>query len=133
MASSGVSGPPFPCTIDPAARLATVRLSGSVRGPDIAAAYAAIYRDPAFGPRFDLLWDGTAVTELLFDLDDLPSFVRLHSEFGEVASSGRDIILVTRPMDKMMADMYAAMMKKQNREVHVCTSRQEVERLRQAR
>ena len=126
-------GPPFPYTIDPAARLATAQLSGSVRGPDIAATYATIYRDPAFGPGFDLLWDATAITELLLDLNDLPSFVRLHSEFGDVASSGRDIILVTRPMDKMMANMYATMMKKQNREVRVCTSRQEVEQLRQAR
>jgi hypothetical protein len=73
------------------------------------------------------------ISELLFERDDLPSFVRLNVEFGALASSGRDIILVTRPMEKMMANMYAAMMKEQHREVHVCQSRQDVEQLRHAK
>jgi hypothetical protein len=118
---------PFPYTIDGVLPLVIVLMSGTVHGAQIAATYRTMYRDPGFGPRFDVLWDATAITELLFEPDDLGSFVRLHEEFGDVASSGRDILVVRRPLDKAMADVYLVMMKKQPRAVHVCRSRSEAD------
>jgi hypothetical protein len=127
-----VTVPPYPYSIDDSRRLVTVPLSGSVHGASIAATYAAIYSDPGCGVGFDILWDGSTITELMFERDDLPSFVRLNQEFSALASSGRDIILVARSLDKAMADMYAVMMRGQRRAVHVCLSMQEVLQVRGA-
>jgi hypothetical protein len=119
----------YPYSIEDSKRLVTVRLSGSVHGSQIAATYAAIYRDPGCRPGFDILWDGSTITELLFERDDLPSFVRLNQEFSNLASSGRDIILVARTLDQAMADMYAVMMRAQRRAVLVCMSMYEVSQI----
>ena len=86
-----------------------------------------MHRDPAVGPGFDVLWDALTINELLFERDDLPSFVRLQEQFSDLASTGRDIILVARPLDKMLAQTYAVMMKKQRREVHVCSAPDEAD------
>jgi hypothetical protein len=111
-----------PYIIDQPRRLVTVKLSGTVHGTLVAATFEAIYRDPAAGPGFDILWDGSAITRLLFERGDLASFVRLSKEFSDIASSGRDIILVERSLDAAMAHMYAVMMRAQQRAVHVCSS-----------
>jgi hypothetical protein len=113
--------------IDHSKQLVTVSLSGSVRGAQIAATFAAIYSDTACGPGFDILWDGSTIAELMFERDDLPSFVRLHQEFSNLATSGRDIILVVRSLDRAMADMYAVMMRGKRRAVLVCMSMNEVD------
>jgi hypothetical protein len=117
-----MAGPAYPFIIDSAKRLVTATMSGSVPGTRIAATIAAIYTDPACGPGFDILWDFSTITELMFERDDLPSFVRLSQEFSRLSESGRDIILVTRTLDKEMAEMYAVMMRAQRRAVHVCLS-----------
>jgi hypothetical protein len=101
-------------------------MSGSVPGTRIAATIAAIYGDAACGPGFDILWNFSTITELMFERDDLPSFVRLNKEFAHLSQSGRDIIFVTRTLDREMADMYAVMMRAQRRAVHVCVSMNEV-------
>ena len=116
-------------SIDESTRLVTVPVSGTVYGRQIAATYAVIFRDPACGPCFDILWDGSAITELIFERDDMPSFVRLNQEFSNFANSGRDLILVARSLDKAMADMYAVMMRAQHRAVHVCLSMGEVRQI----
>ena len=116
----------YPYTIDESRRLITVRLSGSVHGSQIAATFETIYRDPGCKAGFDIFWDGSTIAELLFERDDLPSFVRLNQEFAELAGSGQDVILVVRSLDKTMADMYAVMMRAQRRAVLVCMSMDEV-------
>jgi hypothetical protein len=113
---------PYPFRIDMSKRQVTATMSGSVPGTRIAATIAAIYGDPACGPGFDILWDFSTITELMFERDDLPSFVRLSQEFSHLSESGRDIILVTRTLDKEMAQMYAVMMRAQRRTVHICSS-----------
>jgi hypothetical protein len=62
-------------------------------------------------PGFNVLWDGTAIRELLMEKDDMLEFVQIQRDFGDIAGSGRDVIVTTRPLDKVMAGMYAAMMK----------------------
>jgi hypothetical protein len=116
----------YPYRIDDSKRLVTVPMSGLVPGARIAATIAAIYADPASGPGFDILWDGSTITELMFERDDLPSFTRLSQDFSPLSQSGRDIILVARKIDKDMAEMYAVMMRAQRRAVHVCSSMAEV-------
>jgi hypothetical protein len=119
----------YPFRIDTSKRLVTVTMSGSVPGTRIAATIAAIYGDPACGPGFDIVWDFSTITELMFERDDLASFVRLSQEFSQLSQCGRDIILVTRKLDKDMAEMYAVMMRAQRRTVHICSSMDEVTQL----
>jgi hypothetical protein len=119
----------YPYSIDGRTGLITVTMSGSVPGQRIATTFVAIYGDPACGPRYDILWDGSTITELMFERDDLPSFVRLNKQYATLAQSGRDIILVARALDKGMAEMYAVMMKPQRRTVHVCASLGEVHQI----
>jgi hypothetical protein len=116
----------YPYRIDTSKRLVTATMFGSVPGTRIAATIAAIYGDPACGQAFDILWDFSTITELIFERDDLPSFVRLSRQFSHLSQSGRDIILVTRKLDKEMAEMYAVMMRAQRRAVHICASMYEV-------
>src|ERR1700730_8811950 len=119
----------YPFHIDTSKRLVTATMSGSVPGTRIAATIAAIYGHPACGPGFDILWDFSTISELMFERDDLPSFVRLSQEFSHLSQSGRDIIFVTRTLDKNMAEMYAVMMRGQRRAVHICMSMDEVTQL----
>ena len=116
-------------SVDHPGRLVTVRISGAVHGTQVAATYAAIYRDPACGPGFDIFWDTSKVTELILERDDLPSFVRLSQEFSTSAAPGRDIIFVARLLDQAIADMYALMMRTERRAVHVCSSMDEVHQI----
>lgn len=116
-------------SVDHPRRLVTVRISGAVHGTQVAATYAAIYRDPASGPGFDIFWDTSRVTELILESDDLPSFVRLSQEFSTPAKPGRDIIFVARTLDQAVADMYAVMMRTEHRAVHVCSSMDEVHQI----
>ena len=123
----------YPYSIDDRTGVITVKLSGTVPGQRIAATIAAIYGDPTCGHCFDILWDGSTITELMFERDDLPSFVRLNQQYAALAQSGRDVILVARALDKAMANIYASMMKPQRRQVHVCSSMDEVSRILGAR
>lgn len=131
--SEGMTANSYPYSINVPQRVITVRLSGAVHGSQIAATYAAIYGDPACARGMDILWDGSSITELIFERDDMPSFVRLNQEFSDLASSGRDIILVARSLDKTMADMYTVMMSAQRRAVHVCMSMDELHQILDAR
>jgi hypothetical protein len=112
----------FSYVIDRAKHLATGTFSGSVTGAAIATAMQTVYVDAAWQPGFDTLWECTGITELLLGPDDLASLVALHRDFGEVAGTGLEIIVVSRSLDHLMAKIYAAMMRNQARRVRVCRS-----------
>jgi hypothetical protein len=116
---------PFPYVIDADAGIATVTLSGTVQGRDIAETMESVFRAFDWRPGFDILWDGSQITELLFEKDDLPSFVRVQQAFAHAAGDGCDIILVARKLDDVMAQMYTVLMRNQRRKVHVCRSASE--------
>lgn len=111
-------------SIDPERRLGSVTLSGTVTGVDIADTIRNIYRDSAWQAGFDIYWDCSGITQLLMEKDDQRGFVELHRAHANVAT-GRDIIVVTRPLDYAMAMGYAAFMKHESRRVHVCRSTEE--------
>jgi hypothetical protein len=116
----------FPHQIDRSRRLAIARVAGTVHGHEIAGMIEGLFKDPAWEPGFDVVWDGTAVTELLLEPDDIAKLVRLHSEYAAV-SPRREIVFVTRGLDRAMAQMYAVRMKAIGRSVHVCKSQAEVD------
>ena len=101
----------FTYAIDHANRVAIGTLAGTVRGRDIAAAIRTIYEDAAWEPGFDTFWESTGITELLFEPNDLKSFVGLQSDSAGRSGPGLEIIVVGRSLDEVMAKMYALMMK----------------------
>lgn len=115
----------FPYRVEPQRHLVRVTLSGMVRGAELAATVAAVYEDPSWQYGFDTLWDGAAISVLLLDEGDLPGFVSLQREYARVAGPGRDVIVVTRELDALMARIYAAMARKELRQTHVCASEAE--------
>ena len=112
----------FHCTIDVPRKLAICTLSGSVTSAEIAEATEAMYRDPGWQLGFDLLYDGTRITELLFEKDGLQTIASTHAAHAELAGPGVNVILVSRALDHAMAQMYAQMTKNQRRTTYVCQS-----------
>jgi hypothetical protein len=113
----------FSYSIDATNRLLLATLSGSVRASDIASALCAVYKDPNWKRGFDTVWDCTGIRELLFDRRDLQRLVGVQSELAAKSGQGREILIVSRPVDRMMAKMYAFMMRGQTRSVTVCESK----------
>ena len=99
------------------------KLSGSVRASDIASALCVVYEDPNWRRGFDTVWECTGITELLFDRRDLQRLADVQSELATKSGQGREILIVSRPLDRMMAKMYAFMMRGQTRSVSVCGSK----------
>jgi hypothetical protein len=113
---------PLHYVIDHARGLVTVTMSETVTGAQVGTAIEAIYGDPAWRPGYDVLWDGTGITQLLFEKSDLPTFVALQRDYAELAGHGRDVILVIRALDFVMAKTYALMMRSAPRPVYVFKS-----------
>lgn len=116
---------PLPYTFDSEHRVVRVRLEGRITGPLIADAISAIYRDPRWQKGFDILWNARGITELLFEAEDQPGFVELQRTMAALAGGGRDVILVSRPIDAAMAAAYKHMARAV-KEVHVVRTEQEV-------
>jgi hypothetical protein len=116
---------PFPYVVDEASRLVTVFLPPVVHGQKIAETMEAMFQDTQWKPGFNVLWDGTAIRELLMEKDDMLEFMQIQRDFSDIAGSGCDVIVTTRPLDRVMAGMYAAMMKHEARTAHVCQSMSE--------
>jgi len=118
----------FSYVIDHSRRFARVTLSGPVHGHEIAATMEALYQDPNWVAGFAILWDAMELTELLLDRPDLPLFVEIQKKYV-AAHPSREIILVQRPLDVAMAQMYALFMKTAAHKVFVCRSEEKANEL----
>jgi hypothetical protein len=110
----------FPYRIDPARRLAIVTVSGAVHGRDISTTMTALFADRGWAPGHRILWDSRGITELLFQERDLPEFLAVQKAHDTVAPA-REVIVVTRELDKAMATAYANLVRSLH-QVHVCRS-----------
>jgi hypothetical protein len=120
---------PFPYQIDKQLRRVWVTMPKTVVGHGIADTIEALYLDTECGAGFDVVWDGRNITSLLLEQDDTPAFVRLHETYGNAGEWGRDVILVTRNLDFVMAGMYALQARPLAHETYVVRTLAEVERL----
>lgn len=100
--------------IDEATGLALISGSGEVTGADIVDAARALHGHPKWDFRFDVLWDGRAVTSLVVTPDDIPEMVEAKTEH----SVGKEVIVAVRSVDKMIADLSALLMRARGREAH---------------
>jgi len=112
--------------IDRAARRAVATVTATVHGHELAAMMESVFRDPDWQAGFDVVWDGSGVTELLLEPDDIPKLVRVQAHYAAVRP-GREIVFVTRSLDRAMAQIYAVRMKALGHPVHVCRTQAEVD------
>ena len=115
----------FPYFIDPWRRAAIVTLSGTVRGPALIATVDAIFHDPEWKPTFDRVWSGTTITELLVEESDLAAYVACGRQRVDLGGTGREVIVVEREVDRVIARMYVAMMLREGRTVYICDTKTE--------
>src|SRR5688500_4816034 len=102
----------LPYVIDATQRVAFVTMSGRITGAAIGHTVSAIYRDPDWHCGFDVVWDGSLISELLLESDDFRRGVALQRSFGELAGGGHDIIITTRAIDEAAAQMYVVLVKR---------------------
>jgi hypothetical protein len=112
----------FPYQLSAAGKAAVVTLAGTVRGHDVAETLEALWTDPAWQYGIDTVWDGTNITELLFEKDDLPGLVRLQGRLAARCGPGRDIVVAIRPIDRIMAQIYGVLSKGLPRTGHLARS-----------
>ena len=99
----------------------------TVLGRDIAGTIEALYLDPACDAGFDVVWDGRQITSLLLERDDTQEFVRVHAAYAGAGEPGREIILVSRNLDFVMARMYALQARSLSHKTYVLRTVAEVE------
>lgn len=89
-----------------AQRVVIVTMSGVVTGADIAQTIPAIYTHADWQPGFNILWEGSLVTQLQIEREDLPGLVEVQLSFAGRAGRGRDVIVTDRVIGEMMGNMY---------------------------
>lgn len=85
--------------IDPSARLGIVTFSGIVDGRDLMDSIAALYGHADWEPDFDMLWDASALSQLIIDPDDIQRISAQSKEHAHQVGPGRTAIVVTRDID----------------------------------
>ena len=110
--------------IDTMQRLAFATLNDRVTGAEIGQTIAAIYTDADWQPGFNIVWDGSLISELMMEREDLPNLSEVQRSFGGRAGDGRDVIITNRLIDEMMANMYVAFVR-HLRPTFLATSREE--------
>ncbi len=111
-----------PYTIDAQRNVVRIVATGPVHGAHLAETIVAIHEDPQWQYGFDTFWDGSQVTELHLKRGDLSRILQLRQQYAPIAGPGRDIVLVRRALDHIMARIYATMARGSHRETHVCRS-----------
>ena len=109
----------FSCAIDPASRLACIRMWGVVTGPEMLEAARSVHEDPAWQPGFDVVWDCSAVRSHDVVPADIEPLVREEAASGD----GRDVLVCSpSTSDRAIKEMIAAFCRRRGKDVTVCTS-----------
>jgi hypothetical protein len=96
----------MPVAFDAARRVVIVTALGRVTGHQIADTLQAVYNDPNWQSGYDVIWDGSGITELVMEPPDIPALVALQRDLAPRAGQGRDVIIAHRAIDDMMAQIY---------------------------
>lgn len=85
--------------IDPPARLGIVTFSGIVDGRDLMDSIAALYEHADWEPDFDMLWDASAISQLIIDPADVQRIAAQSNEYAHRIGPGRTAMVLTREID----------------------------------
>lgn len=97
---------PFDYRIDPAHRLAVVRLRGTLTGAELVEAVSALLLDPAWVPTFDSVWDARAVAELVLEPDDIARLGALTERLLDRMGPSRTAAIIRGEVDQMAAQLF---------------------------
>ena len=100
--------------IDPASQFAGIHLRGQVNGDDIVASFEAVYGSPDWGLDFDLLWELSDVTSLIFDDDHLARFAQAVRILMPRMGHGHTAVVVRREDDFVLAKLLCALSEKRS-------------------
>jgi hypothetical protein len=115
-------GDRFKIAFPPNAKHAFVEMFGQVNGEDVYRAMAAVYSDPKWKKDFDVAWDLTSVTQLLFEWGDFTQWIELDSDLADLVGSGRDLILVNSDLHASVVQAYALIAARTHRKAEVFRS-----------
>lgn len=102
--------------IAPDRSLAAIRFAGSVRGRELVATTKALHQDERWHEGMDLIWDCRRVTHLDVQPPEMAEVVRLRTD----DVSGRDVSVVSREIDVLIARLYQMMARVKGKKVYVC-------------
>lgn len=97
---------PIAQTVDRDLRLAYLRGTGCLTGPELVAAYRAYLSDPAWEPHFHVLWDLRRADEIDMRWTDVEQAVDFTLEHGDRFGPGMIAFVVFRDADFDAADTY---------------------------
>lgn len=121
---------PYDLHIDPAAGLTLVRFSGKLTGPEVMEAMEAVFTHPDWQPAFDVIWDGSRNRQLVLVPGELERFVALLDRHRSPPGAGRDVVVVVREVDYVVARLYEHLSRKYSQRLVLCHSlEQAVEKL----
>lgn len=102
-----------------------ITLSGSVADSDLMEAMKALYESEGWSRELNILWDGTAIAELVIGRKGLEQIVEVTGDFQNRIGSGKSAFVVRRQLDESMAKIILHMTKTTTRERRLFRSRED--------
>lgn len=108
----------------PAERTCYVWLKGLIEGADLIRAAQALYADPAVEPDFNVLWDASAIDELVLDIEGFTGMKDALQRLRPLAG-GKGAIVAKRDIVRIAAEYFRVVLTTPTREVRVFRSTDE--------
>ncbi|MEM1042650.1 MAG: hypothetical protein AAGI91_08480 [Bacteroidota bacterium] len=105
-----------------------VELRDEVRGRDIVEAAQGLLQDARWDRQFDVIWDGRLIRSLILEPEDLMAMVNAKA----AASSGVEVTIAVRPLDREMAKLCALLLRGRGRVARVVSTLEEALAARRA-
>jgi hypothetical protein len=106
---------------DAAHHLATAAFTGTVEGSELIDATRKALQGAAPGP-LDVVWDATSVKELHLMPGDIEQILESQQRPPTGVTLHRHVFVVHRPLDRLVARLYATLAGRCGLKVHVCSA-----------
>jgi hypothetical protein len=104
-------------------------MHGEVTGASVVRAMTEVYSDERWQHDFDVIWDLSSATELLFDWKDYEEWLGLHQDLAEHVGKGNYVVLVSTDSHEAIIKTYAQFARTSpRRRVFVFRSRDDAEK-----
>ena len=107
--------------IDTDAGLALIVLEGEVTAADVVDAAQTLHAQPQWNVHHNVIWDGRGISSLVVGHEEVVEMVDAKIE----DSIGKEIMIVVREVDHMIATLCALLMKARGREAEVVATLEE--------
>lgn len=97
---------PVAYAIAPESGVVYVALIGRIEGAAIMDATATLYADPAWENDYDMVWDGSEISELALTPADTDGFMQQAAHNVAAGHAGRIAVVVNREVVELIAHLY---------------------------